>query len=158
MASLEGSRRILCGPAAGSQPGGTLYVVLRRPSISFFLFLFQFAMPFPPSFPSAPTVVQREDRRRLVPRPRFGGRITGGSSLDLGAVDLVLRRSRSRVSVRGSPTTFPSTSRRSSMAGSNMFWVYVFPTFALSMFTRRIANDLSLDLGSAGADRCERKR
>ena len=37
------------------------------------------------------------------------------------------------------------------MAGSNMFWVYVFPTFALSMFTRRIANDLSLHLGLAEA-------
>ena len=75
----KGSRRILCGPAAESQPFD-----------SFFLFLFLFLMPFPPSIPSAPTEVQREDRRRLVPQPRFGGRITGGSSLDLGAVDLVL--------------------------------------------------------------------
>ena len=77
-----------------------------------------------------PTSVRREDRRRLVPRPRrgrlgsatfalsrFSGRIADDLSFDLGAVQIcfgftVLQRSCSRCSLGEFPTTCPLTSGR----------------------------------------------
>ena len=73
-------------------------------------------MPFPPSFSSAPAGYSTGGRASSL--PRFGGRIAGGSSLDLGAVDLVLRRSRSRGSVGGSLRGAPASTSASANAGS----------------------------------------